>query len=240
MHLDVTLTPAELSRLDRHTHAVVVIDVVRASTTMIHGLASGCRAFIPVPSVAAARRTAKALDRSDVLLGGERGGVPVRGFHLGNSPGEYGPDRVGGKTVVFTTTNGTAAIAAATGARAVLIAAFVNLQAVAALLAKDRGDVTIAAAGRQGRPALDDTVCAGLIVHYLIQVAPADYTLSDGARLALETGRGQQDRLREMLSQAASGRALTALGFEQDLDFCARLDAYDLVPSVVDGRVMLA
>ena len=239
MLLDVTFTPRELARLDRRSHAVAIIDVVRASTTMVQGLASGCPAFIPVPSVASARRTARALGSPDVLVGGERRGVAVRGFDLGNSPLEYTPERVKGKTVVFTTTNGTAAIAAATDARRVVIAAFVNLEAVIRHLVADGGDVTVAAAGRLGRPALDDTVCAGLIVERVRQESEGGYTLTDGAYLALEASKEQRPRLREMLAQAASGRALKALGAEDDLDFCARLDVFDLVPSVEDGRVIL-
>jgi len=239
MQLDVTLTPAELDRLDRHSHIVAVIDVVRASSTMVNGLANGCRAFVPVPSVAAARRTAKVLAPESPLLGGERGGVAVQGFDLGNSPWEYTPERIRGRTVVFTTTNGTAAIAAGAEAKQVVIAAFVNLEAVARYLTAANSDVTIAAAGRLRRPALDDTVCAGLVVERLMDLAKGAHELTDGARLALETARGQRPRIREMLSAAASGRHVTALGLEHDLDFCAQIDTFDLVPRVVEGRVLL-
>lgn len=239
MQLDVTLTPAELDRLDRRSHIVAVIDVVRASSTMVNGLANGCRAFVPVPSVAAARRTAKVLAPEDPLLGGERGGVAVRGFDLGNSPWEYTPERVRGRTVVFTTSNGTAAIAAGAEAKQVVIAAFVNLEAVARYLSAANSDVTIAAAGRLGRPALDDTICAGFIVHRLVELAKGAHELTDGARLALEVAHGQRGRVRAMLDSAASGRHVTALGLAHDLDFCARIDTFDLVPKVVEGRVIL-
>lgn len=239
MQLDVTLTPPELDRLDRRGHVVAVVDVVRASSTMINGLANGCRAFVPVPSVAAARRTAAVLQPKNPLLGGERGGLAVRGFDLGNSPWEYTADRVKGRTVVFTTTNGTAAIAAGAEARQVIIAGFVNLEAVARYLTAASSDVTVAAAGRGRRPALDDTICAGLVVERILDLIKGSLELTDGARLALETARGQRPRIRELLSMAASGRHVTALGLERDLDFCAQLDVFDLVPRVVEGRVVL-
>lgn len=238
MQLDVTLTPSELDRLDRRSHVVAVIDVVRASSTMINGLANGCRAFVPVPSVAAARRTAKVLEPENPMLGGERGGLTVKGFDLGNSPGEYTAGRVRGRTVVFTTTNGTAAITAGAKAKQVIIAGFVNLEAVARYLTAANSDITVAAAGRGSRPALDDTVCAGLIVERVVDLAKGAHELTDGARLALEAARGQRPRIREMLGMAASGRNVTALGLEHDLDFCARLDAFNIVPRVVEGRVV--
>ncbi len=238
MQLDVTLTPRELDRLDRHGHTVAVIDVVRASTTMVQGLAAGAMAFIPVPSVAAARRTAKSLGHDKVLLGGERGGVAVSGFNLGNSPLEYTPERVSGQTIVFTTTNGTAAIAAARSAQSIIIAAFVNLDAVVAYLQTAGTDVTIAAAGRLGRPALDDTICAGLIVNQLLEGGP--WTPTDTALLARQSANDQATQIRELLSQAASGQALKRLALEADLDFCAQLNLYNLVPRVEEGRVVIS
>lgn len=238
MQLDVTLTPGELDRLDRRTHTVAVIDVVRASTTMIHGLSNGCLEFVPVPSVAAARRTARALPQTDLLLGGERGGVAVAGFDLGNSPEEYSRQRVAGKTIVFTTSNGTATIAAAAEAHAIIIAAFINLEAAAQKLARAGTDVTLAAAGRGGRPALDDTVCAGMLVQRICDLATEPFFLTDGAHLAAAAARAYEERTGALLDQAASGRAVKSLGFPRDIDACSPLNTHDLVPRVIDGRVV--
>lgn len=238
MQLDVTMTPSELDRLDRRSHTVAIIDVVRASTTMIEGLSNGCLDFVPVPSVAAARRTAHALGHHEVLLGGERRGVAVTGFHLGNSPLEYTAERVAGKTIVFTTTNGTAALAAAAEAKAVIIAALVNLEAAAQHLAAVGTDITLAAAGRQGRPALDDTVCAGLLAQRIVDLAPGVFSFTDGAAVAVAASMGYRNRTEPLLEEAAAGRAVRALGLGHDIAFCARLDSHHLVPYVLEGRVV--
>ena len=115
MEIDVTFTPNELGKTSREGRVVVVIDVVRAATTMCTGLANGAAAFLPVRSVTAARRRAQAIPEGQRLLGGERGGVPPAGFDLGNSPLDYTPERVAGQQIVFTTTNGTATLAASWG-----------------------------------------------------------------------------------------------------------------------------
>src|SRR5438132_9688378 len=104
----------------------VVIDVLRASTTICHALAAGAREVIPCLEVEEARRVAADNSGSRPMLGGEREGVRIEGFDLGNSPGEYRPDTVGGRTVVFTTTNGTRAMLGCRSARRVLIGSFVN------------------------------------------------------------------------------------------------------------------
>ncbi|MBI2887162.1 MAG: 2-phosphosulfolactate phosphatase [Chloroflexi bacterium] len=239
MEIDVSFTPRELARLEVRRRIVVVIDVVRASTTIVQGLASGGAAFVPVGSVAAARRASGSVPEALRLLGGERGGVRIPGFDLGNSPWEYTPDRVAGKTVVFTTTNGTAAIRAARDPQELLIGALVNLEAVARYLAARATDVVLAAAGQEGRPVLDDTVCAGLLAERLQALSGEGYALSDGARLALGASQPYRGRLREMLEHAASGRALLRIGYQRDLDFCAQLSVLDAVPGVVDGRVVL-
>lgn len=244
MEIDVTFTPAELARAALRDRVVVILDVVRASTTMIQGIASGCEAFLPVRSVAAARRLARELPEANRLLGGERGGARVPGFDLGNSPWEYLPERVAGKTIVFTTTNGTAAINAARGAGETLIGAFVNLGAVTRRLAQRGSDlptgqagVTLAAAGRGGRPVLDDVACAGMMAQEVVTLLGGSCSLSDAARIAVQASVPYRGRLRELLEESASGRALLSIGYDRDLDFCARLSVLDVVPRVVEGKV---
>lgn len=239
MEIDVTFTPAELARVALHGRVVVILDVVRASTTIVQGIASGCEVFLPVPSVAAARRLARGLPAATRLLGGERGGARVLGFDLGNSPWEYLPERVAGKTIVFTTTNGTSAINAARGAGETLIGAFVNLGAVTRRLAQRGSDVTLAAAGRAGRPVLDDVVCAGMMAQEVVTLLGDSCTLTDAARIAVQASVSYRGRLRALLEESASGRALLNIGYDRDLDFCAQLSVLDVVPRVVDGRVVL-
>jgi 2-phosphosulfolactate phosphatase len=147
--IDVHLLPAlvELDQLAGQN--VVVIDVLRATTTIIYALASGAIQVIPCLEVDEARLVAAVEVPGSTVLGGERGGLPIPGFGLGNSPREYTRQRVGGKTVVFTTTNGTRALLRCKAARRVLIGAFVNHSAICRELA-DEADFALLCAGTDG------------------------------------------------------------------------------------------
>ena len=237
MEIDVTFTPNELGKTSREGRVVVVIDVVRAATTMCTGLANGAAAFLPVRSVTAARRRARAIPAGQRLLGGERGGVPPAGFDLGNSPLDYTAERVAGQQIVFTTTNGTATLAAAEGALAVYTGALVNLEAVAQRLMQLNAPVTLAAAGANGRPVLDDLGCAGMIIQRL-QALGVAVTLSDGAQVALTVARRYEGRTLEMLRESFSGRALLDVGLGDDLHHCAQLSVLDMLPRLEGDRVV--
>src|SRR5262245_18694621 len=160
--LDVYLLPdlAEPAALAGKT--VVVIDVLRATTTIIRALAAGAREVVPCLEVEEARRISSELG-SAAILGGERGGVPIPGFDLGNSPAEYTRERVGGKTVVFTTTNGTRAMQRCKLAGRVLLGAFVNFSAICRELS-GTDEIAIVCAGTDGHVTREDTLLAGAIV----------------------------------------------------------------------------
>lgn len=237
MKIDVTFTPFELARADLRGRTVVVLDVVRASSTIAQGMASGAAAFVPVRSVTAARRTARQYPPAGRLLGGERDGVRIPGFDLGNSPREYTGERVSGKTIVFTTTNGTAAITAAKAARRTYIGAFVNLAAVVDGLVREDADVTLAAAGRSNRPVLDDVGCAGAFIKAMQQNLQLE--LADSAKIALRLWEPYQERVRDLLSDSASGQALIHIGYDLDLDFCSQTGVLNVAPRVVEGKVGL-
>lgn len=234
MDIEVTYTPTDLAQLRLAGRIVVVMDIVRASTTITAGLAAGCAGFIPVASLAAARRIVRERADEAILLGGERQGIIVPGFDLGNSPGEYHAGNVLGKRVAFTTTNGTRVIAAAKDAERVVIGALVNLEAVARYLVAEGKPVVLAAGGRQGRPAIDDLFGAGMLAQRLQEMTGAT-TLTEPARMALAlAGQFQHDVL-GLLRSADSGRAMQAAGLGADIDFCARVSVMDLVP-VLRGK----
>ncbi len=237
MKIDATFTPSELARADLRDRTVVVLDVVRASSTIAQGMANGAAAFIPVRSVTAARRAARQYPPAVRLLGGERDGVRIPGFDLGNSPREYTRERVSGKAIVFTTTNGTAAISAAKAAQRIYVGAFVNLAAVADCLLREDADVTLAAAGRNNRPVLDDVACAGAFIQELQQQLGCE--LTDSAKIALRLWEPYQGRVRDLLADSASGQALIRIGYDLDLDFCAQIGVLNVAPQVVQGKVGL-
>ena len=146
-------------------NVAVVIDVLRATTTIVHALAAGARQVIPCLSIDDARAAAASRTGEKVVLGGERQGVRIEGFDLGNSPSEYTPEAVGGRTVVFTTTNGTRAMLRCRQADHVLLAAFVNRAAVLAGNSRpSRQNVHIVCAGTGGAITREDVLVAGSLV----------------------------------------------------------------------------
>jgi len=226
-------------------NVAVVIDVLRATTTIVHALAAGARQVIPCLSVDDARAAAAALPGEKVVLGGERQGVRIEGFDLGNSPSEYSPATVGGRTVVFTTTNGTRAMLRCRHARQVLLAAFANRSAVLAALAPEQV-VHIVCAGTGGFITREDVLVAGSLVAGLT-TGTAVWELNDEAVIArdawLAVGVGSNhDALVRALEASQGGRNLLREGFPHDITTAAQIDRFDILPrlSWPDGIIRLA
>lgn len=215
----------------------VVLDVLRASTTIVTALAHGADRVIPVAGVEEARRLA-AGGGGTVLLGGERGGVRIPGFDLGNSPLEYSGARVNGRTVVITTTNGTAALAACREARDIVVGAIVNRTAVAAALRhleKPGQPIHLVCAGTDGAVSGEDVLAAGAILD-AAGVDRADEALDDPARAALAWFRSVaahgdvRAALVAEFRRSPGGFNLVALGMEADLPAAAAIDSLTVVP----------
>ena len=224
----------------------VVIDVLRASTTIITALAHGASRVRPVLTIEQARVEAAALG---ALLGGERGGLKIEGFDLGNSPREYARDRVGGRPIVITTTNGTAAVNACAGAAEVLIGAIVNRSAVAAAahaLALEHGgcDVHLVCAGTEGAVTEEDLLAAGAILDAAVQQhgCGADALDSTGRaalacfRAAVAVGPTAADAIVRAFATSIGGRNLIDLGMDADLPVSAAIDSLPVVPRLKSGR----
>jgi 2-phosphosulfolactate phosphatase len=228
--VQVHLTPA-LVTPDRLAGGVaVVIDVLRATTTMVHALASGCDGVRPCATVEEARHLADHMPAGKVLLCGERDGMPLPGFDAGNSPREFTCARCKGVVVVLTTSNGTRALLHAAGAARVLVAAFTNYSAVCEQLKGERRPIHIVCAGESGGVALEDTILAGAIVDYLVRLPDVD--VDDGARLAWDCFEHHGPHLEESLRLASGGVRLHLLGYDDDVRVCARVDAFHLVPEL--------
>jgi 2-phosphosulfolactate phosphatase len=233
MRVHVALTPAEFADLPLAGRTALAVDVLRATTAAVAACEAGCRRIVPVPDQAAAESRA-ARDGADTLLAGERGGEAIAGFHLGNSPVEFTRDRVAGRVVVLTTTNGTAAMLTAAGADAAGLAALTNLSAAAGWALGQRRDVSILCAGDGGAFSLEDAVCAGLLVAQLAAAVPSA-TLSDGATAALGLGRHYGPRLDRIAEASPWARKLRRLGREADVACCLRTDTSRIVPVFAAG-----
>jgi 2-phosphosulfolactate phosphatase len=213
----------------------VVIDVIRATSTIMEALANGARAVYPVASTEEAVQLAASLGRDDSLLCGERKGVMIEGFDLGNSPREFTPEVVAEKQLVITTTNGTRAFVAVQGAERVVAASFLNLSAVVEAV-KDADRLLVVCAGKEDRFSMDDAVCAGLLIQRVIEARGGGGVMNDGSRAAVLLAAGREITV-DFLVSTAAGAALLEVGLGDDLPFVAALDRYDRVP-VMEDRVI--
>ena len=222
----------------------VIIDVLRASTTIVHALQSGAKEIIPCEEIDEARAVAAQLSDGAVVVGGERDGLPIDGFDLGNSPGEYLPHVVEGKTLVFTTTNGTRAMACARTAERILIGAFVNVSAIFKELI-DQQQIHLVCAGTKGQISQDDVLLAGMLVERIQREGGLLYEQNAQAitareawlhSFALPRALGAEplepERLAGELRKSAGGRRLTELGMDQDILAAARIDQFQSVPEL--------
>lgn len=227
VHLHVSdVAPAALAG-----GVVVVIDAIRASVTIAAALGAGARAVVPVLTVAEAGQGAarlRALGQAAVC-GGERGGVRVPGFELDNSPTNYTPGRVAGRTVVFTTTNGTAALLHAEVAARVLVGSFANLRAVCRAVEADPRPVHLLCCGTRDELSLDDVLPAGAMVERLVE-AGRSLQGDDSARLAMLAWRASKGDLEEAMKASRGGRNLVAQGLGADVSTCAMVDWLSVVP----------
>jgi 2-phosphosulfolactate phosphatase len=241
--LPALTTPEELAG-----GTVVVVDILRASTTITAALAAGAREVVPCLEVDEARGK----KAGDSLLGGERGGLPIEGFDLGNSPSEYTAQRVRSRTVVFTTTNGTQALRVCNSAKRVLIGAFVNLSAVAKVL-QNEGLVHVLCAGTRGRITREDVMFAGALVEVLLDRSKIPHeNINDQARIARDVWRqamsgirltdpAAREQLAAALRETQGGLNLTSIGLERDIPDAADIDRYQIVPQydARSGRIVM-
>ena len=245
--LEVLFTPAEFRALPQRglAHTVcVVFDVLRATSTIVTALANGAAAFIPVETIPEA--LARRQQQPGALLAGEREGLRIGAeltggveFDLGNSPREFTPEKVAGKTILSTTTNGTRALRACAGAASVLVGSFLNLQATAGLVAAKRTHhLLLVCAGTREDAALEDTLAAGALCDRLIGSVPA-VGLLDSAEIALAAYRQAAGNLSAAVRHAQNARRLLANAeLRDDVDFCLRRDCYSLAAELgPDGVV---
>ena len=217
---------------------VIVIDVLRATSTMVTALANGCQSIIPVlsPEDAIERR----LTLPGSLLGGERYVLPIEGFDLGNSPFDYVPEKVGGKKVIITTRNGTRAIRDASAAPKIWMACFLNMQSVilAVLRQFEQSDklqgVVVFCAGTEERFDLSDTLCAGMLIDGL----GSNVTLNDLGEASRMLFRSSGNFLVDKIRDSVHGKKLIASGFERDVVYCSTQNILPIIPVFQEGEVV--
>jgi 2-phosphosulfolactate phosphatase len=238
MNIDLYMIPQEITEDKLKDRTVVVIDVLRASTTVCQALASGAEEVIPMDSAAQAIELAASLSSDNVLLCGEREGVIIEGFDLGNSPLEYTKERVSGRRLVFSSTNGTRTMVRFRTAGDLMMAGFVNIQTILDYLPQSMNDLAIMCAGKWLHYAMEDCVCGGLLIDELMERHEA-VQLNDGANTARIMYDHFKDGILEMVRGSAHGKYLAAIGMERDLPVCAQLNSIPVLPRFIDGKMRL-
>lgn len=233
MEIDVVLLPAHLQPGQLEGRAVVVFDVLRATTSMAAAFAVGVEEIRVFGDLPAARQAAAAFPGRRVLCGEEKC-LPPDGFDLGNSPGAFDREAHGGRVAFMCTTNGTRAILAARRARALFVGALVNARAVAKALTHVNLPATLLCAGTGGRVAMEDLIGAGAVMNALADRGRGK-PAGDAALIARRLFAGAKDNLAVVLAATAGGQNVTAAGLAADIEFAARLDALDVV-GVVEGE----
>lgn len=213
----------------------VVFDILRASTTIVHALAAGAECIVPTLSVEEAFVKAGTFAATNVVLGGERDGVLIPGFDLDNNPLAYTADRVSGKSIVFTTTNGTMACLRAAQASRILIGAFVNLSAVVSELEHETRPIHLLCAGTRGKITTEDVLAAGAVAVRLGNawgIAPETFA-DDQVQIAAalyQQNSGSMDSIVEKVGSGYGGRNCRRLGFENQIRRAGTIDLFDFVP----------
>lgn len=242
MRLEVAFSPLGLGPGDFAGRTVLVIDVLRATSSICAALHHGARAVIAAADTEEATRLAHTLDKRDVVLAGERNSVRIPGFALGNSPAEFTREAVLGKTVVLTTTNGTRALLGTGGAREVIVASGLNLSAAGARAreALEQGhELLLLCAGRENGYGMDDAYVAGRLAVLALGGRRTRKGLNDAAISCVDLVRRYGDRMDRVLALSQAGRELVARGFGADLTEVARIDACPVVPLFHERRIAL-
>ncbi len=237
MKIEVFFSPAGVDELSMRGRNVVIIDVLRATSTICTALRNGAREIIPTADIENATKIAANLSGASRLLGGERQGKKIDGFDLGNSPSEYAPERVSGKTIIFTTTNGAGAIYKCRYASTALIGSFLNMSAIVNAIVEIGGTWTILCSGRQGAFSVEDATCAGMIISQV--QALTDVDTEDAGLTAVILYKNYKRSILGMMKKSMHGKYLMSIGFGDDLALCSSVDSVPVVPAVNGVEVKL-
>jgi len=229
MKIDVLYSPVQADELFFTGKTTVVIDVLRASSTIITALTNGAKEVVPVGTVEFAVKVSGGIFGGQTLLGGERNTKKIEGFALGNSPSEYTTEIVSGKSIVFYSTNGSRAIVKAKYSTNLFICSFNNLKALAKHIKKLNEDVVVLCAGNNNFFSLEDSVCAGMLTSELI-AGNKSFELTDASTSALTLFKSFGKNIFKLLSETDHGQLLINNGFEDDLKSCSELDSTDVIP----------
>jgi 2-phosphosulfolactate phosphatase len=237
MHIDIQFLPSPPHPHLLSDRVVVVIDILRATSVIVHALSQGASEIIPLATVEEAFQMAKAFPRGFAMLGGERNSKEIPGFDLGNSPREYAAERVKGKKLILTTTNGTRAFHAVSSGKEIVAGSFLNIGAIAQRCVESGKDVFIFPSGDEGNFSLEDILCGGMLIDLITKKQKKQISLTDASSGAQILYQRFKDNLLEAFHLSHHGKELIDRGFEDDLVYCAQIDVTPLVPIFREGVI---
>ena len=211
----------------------IVIDVLRATSTIATALFNGAAKILPVANV----EQALLYKDKGCLIGGERKGIKLPGFDLGNSPLEYTRERVENRDIVLTTTNGTQALLSTADIEQVYTASFLNMQSIVELVSKKEGNIVIICSGDHGNLSLEDSFCAGLLLKTLLE--KKQFTLAKGAAEAIALTVEYDNDVNNAMKNSRHRKNLENLGFSPDIIYCSRLNELSVIPRYKEGYLTL-
>jgi len=231
--LHVCLTPLLIPLYNVEDHIVVIIDIFRATSSICYGIENGAEAIIPVSEVEECE--AYRQKNANYLLGAERNGEVVSGFDFGNSPFSYTAEKVNGKTVVLTTTNGTQALHLSRNAKTIVIGSFLNLTALCDWLKTQNESILLVCAGWKNNFNLEDTLFAGAVVD---QLKDHGFKLDDPAIAAYDLYQAGKNDINDYLKKTSHSERLKKLGIEKDIEFCLKIDITTAIPVLDEHKLV--
>ncbi len=238
MKINTLLSPSNAEELFFTNKRTIVIDILRATTTIVTALNNGAKEIIPVNSIEFAMKVSGNSFGGHTLLGGERNSVKIDGFALGNSPLEYTKEIVEGKSIVLFTTNGSGAIVKAKFSKELLIASFLNAGRIAEYINKVGKDVEILCAGNNGRFSFEDSLCAGKIISE-IEEQNDNLELNDGSKMCAILFKKNRKKIKKTMKESDHGKKLIEKGFKDDITFASKENIIDVIPVYDKGVVVL-
>lgn len=234
--LDVFSSAHSFQEEDIRDKTVVIVDVLRASSTMVTALQNGARGIIAVEDMDDASKISHNLDAESFLLSGEKDGVTIEGYDLGNSPLEHTAGVVSGKTIILNTTNGTKAIKRCGLADRIIIGSFLNLKATVDHLKELDEDVVLVCAGWRGRLSLEDLLCAGNIIYELYS-GQLPVKARDGAKVAFGLYEKFGDDIENSVKSSNYAERLKDIVGEDDLSYCCQRSIAQVLPVLKQGII---
>jgi len=237
MNIKTLLSPLNVDELYFTNKNTVVIDVLRATTTICEALNNGAKEIVPVSSIEFAMKVNGDTFSGHTLLGGERNTKRIEGFTLGNSPVEYSKEAVEGKTIVLFTTNGSKAIVKAKYSSKLYISSFLNIKSVAERV-EEFEELIILCAGNNGLFSYEDSACAGSLIAELL-LAKNNVELDDASKMSNYVYEKSKDNLYDMLVETEHGKKLLENNYKGDFEFAAQENIYNILPAYENGYVRL-